>query len=159
MTAPPNRESPLIDVAPVSAAIMRLAHEQRAVAATRLAALGLFPGQELVLAQLWASDGRSQKELVDSLQLDHSTIAKSVQRLERAGLVDRTRSATDGRVMLVSLTAAGRALEDPVRDIWADLEARWAVRLSPPELARFSELAARLGRAQPVVGPSDRQPD
>jgi DNA-binding MarR family transcriptional regulator len=159
MTAPPNRESPLIDVAPVSAAIMRLAHEQRAVAANRLAALGLFPGQELVLAQLWASDGRSQKELVDSLQLDHSTVAKSVQRLERAGLVDRTRSATDGRVMLVSLTAAGRTLEEPVRDIWADLEARWAARLSPPELARFSELAARLGRTQPVVGPSDRQPD
>ena len=103
MTAEPtDSEHPFADVAPVSAAIMRLAHEQRAAAGDRLAALGLFPGQELVLAQLWASDGRSQKELVDSLRLDHSTIAKSVQRLERAGLVDRARSSEDGRIVLVT---------------------------------------------------------
>lgn len=146
MTAPPHSEHPFIDIAPVSAAIMRLAHEQRAAAAGRLAGLGLFPGQELVLAHLWASDGRSQKELVDSLRLDHSTIAKSVQRLERAGLVDRTRSPADGRVMLVSLTAAGRALETPVREIWADLETRWSARLSPSDLAQFAELARTLSR-------------
>ena len=144
MTAPPSRDRPFAKVAPVSTAIMRLAHQQRAVAATRLAALGLFPGQELVLAQLWAADGRSQKELVESLQLDHSTIAKYVQRLEKAGLVDRTRSSVDGRVVLVSLTAAGRALEHPVHEIWADLEARWAGRLSPAELVQFSELAYSL---------------
>lgn len=147
MTAP-NDEHPFIDVAPVSAAIMRLAHEQRTVASGRLSALGLFPGQELILAQLWASDGRSQKELVDSLRLDHSTIAKSVQRLERAGLVQRARSSSDGRVMLVTLTAAGRALEQPVRQTWADLEARWSVRLSTSELARFTDLASKLGRAE-----------
>ena len=146
MTALPNSEHPFIDVAPVSAAIMRLAHEQRAVAASRLAALGLFPGQELVLAQLWATDSRSQKELVDSLRLDHSTIAKSVQRLERAGLVDRARSSEDGRIVLVTLTAAGRALEQPVREIWSDLEARWDDRLSPAELEQFAELSAKLAR-------------
>jgi len=142
----PEQTRPFADVAPVSAAVMRLAHEQRSVAGSRLAALGLFPGQELVLAQLWASDGRSQKELVDSLRLDHSTIAKSVQRLERAGLVDRTRSSEDGRIVVVTLTAAGRALEQPVREIWSDLEARWADRLSPAELAQFTELSARLAR-------------
>ena len=141
-----DRGRPFADVAPVSAAVMRIAHEQRSVAATRLAALGLFPGQELVLAQLWASDGRSQKELVDSLRLDHSTIAKSVQRLERAGLVDRARSSEDGRIVLVTLTAAGRALEQPVREIWSDLEARWADRLASVELAEFAALTAKLAR-------------
>lgn len=148
MIAHQTPRRPFVDVAPVSAAVMRLAHEQRAVAATRLAALGLFPGQELVLAQLWASDGCSQKELVESLRLDHSTIAKSVQRLERAGLVDRARSLDDGRVMLVSLTAAGRALEQPVREIWSDLEARWSSRLAPAELASFTELARKLTRGE-----------
>jgi len=146
MTAKPSRERPFADIAPVSAAVMRLAHEQRTVAATRLAALGLFPGQELVLAQLWAFDGCSQKDLVESLRLDHSTIAKSVQRLERAGLVDRARSSEDGRIVLVSLTASGRALERPVREIWTDLEARWADRLTATELADFTELAIKLGR-------------
>ena len=143
---PTDRGRAFADVAPVSAAVMRLAHEQRTVAGARLAALGLFPGQELVLAQLWASDGRSQKELVESLRLDHSTIAKSVQRLERAGLVDRARSSEDGRIVLVTLTAAGRSLEQPVREIWIDLEARWADRLSPAELAQFAALSITLTR-------------
>jgi len=151
---PTDRGRPFADVAPVSAAVMRLAHEQRAAAATRLATLGLFPGQELVLAQLWSSDGRSQKELVDSLRLDHSTIAKSVQRLERAGLVDRARSAADGRIVLVTLTAAGRAIEQPVREIWSDLEARWADRLSGAELAQFTALSNKLTHGDDIHPPT-----
>lgn len=130
----------LADVAPVSWAVMQLAHTQRALAAQRLATLGLFPGQELVLAHLWTVDGRSQKELRCLLGLDHSTIAKSVQRLEKAGLVRRERSAADGRVTLVQLTDAGRALQEPVRRIWEELETRWA-HLAPEDADRLTSLA------------------
>ena len=140
---PGEHRSTLADVAPVSWAVMQLAHAQRAIAAQRLAELGLFPGQELILAQLWSVDGSSQKELCGRLGLDHSTVAKSVQRLEKSGLVRRERSAADGRVTLVQLTDAGRRLEAPVHDIWRDLERRWAA-LDPAESERFAGLVRSL---------------
>lgn len=143
-----ERWSALADIAPVSWVVMQLAHRQRAVAAQRLAALGLFPGQELVLAELWSTDGLSQKEICGRLGHDHSTIAKSVQRLEKSGLVRRTRSAADGRVTLVELTDAGRALEQPVREIWLQLEARWA-GVEPADAQQFATLARTLLRTAP----------
>ena len=58
--------------------------------------------------RLWEQDGQSQKELVDSLGLDHSTVVRSVQRMEAAGLLTRSKSAEDGRVTLVHLSDRGR---------------------------------------------------
>jgi DNA-binding MarR family transcriptional regulator len=45
-------------------------------------------------------------------QVTPPAIAKTVDALERAGLVSRTRSTTDRRVVLVGATPAGRALLD-----------------------------------------------
>jgi len=140
-TQPPGDRFPIAELAPVSWAVMQLGHQQRGLAATLLAELGLFPGQELMLAQLWGREGRSQKELGELLGLDHSTVAKSVQRLERAGLVRRARSAADGRVTLVELTDAGARLEGPIRAVWAELEARWANSLTHEQRAAAVLLA------------------
>lgn len=149
---PAKRPSTLPEVAPVSWAVMQLAHAQRSMAGQRLTALGLFPGQELVLGQLWIADGCSQKDLLTALGLDHSTIAKSVQRLEKAGLVRRERSLDDGRVTLVHLTDAGRALQEPVQDIWRDLEARWT-HLDPEAVRQFAAIAQdMLDRTAPRAG-------
>jgi DNA-binding MarR family transcriptional regulator len=45
-------------------------------------------------------------------QVSPPAITKTVTALERAGLVTRTRSSEDRRVVLVAATAAGRALLD-----------------------------------------------
>jgi DNA-binding MarR family transcriptional regulator len=109
---------------PTSWAIFALARSHKALAAQLIGNLGLYPGQELILMQLWDRDGRSQKELAQMQRLDHSTINKSVRRLEAAGLVTRRQSPTDGRVTQVFLTDAGRRLEAPTRSAWAELERR-----------------------------------
>jgi MarR family transcriptional regulator, organic hydroperoxide resistance regulator len=126
---------------PVSWAIFALARAHRALATELLAEHGLFPGQELTLFHLWENDGIPQKELVDALRLDHSTIAKSVRRLEEAGLVRREKSSEDGRVSLVSLTPAGRALRAPIEAVWQELEDRTTARLSADQGAAFVSLA------------------
>lgn len=142
----PHADHPLAAMrdSPVSWALMTLAHAQRARAASRLAPLGLFPGQELMLMQLWHEDGRSQKELGGLLGLDHSTVAKSVQRLERSGLVKRSRSPLDGRVVLVHVTEEGLALEAPVLAVWSELEALATTPFSPSEREQFLALTAKL---------------
>lgn len=129
---------------PLSWVVFSLARSHRALAASLLGPLGLFPGQELMLMQLWDRDGRSQKELGDLQQLDHSTVAKSVQRLERVGLVTRTSCPWDGRVRLVHLTEKGRLLEHAVRDALGELEDRITSALDPHQQQLFITLAGQV---------------
>jgi DNA-binding MarR family transcriptional regulator len=126
---------------PVSFAVFALARTHRALAATMLRGLGLFPGQEIMLLQLWDRDGQSQSELGETLGVDHSTVAKSVRRLADAGLISCQRSTADRRVTVVSLTPAGRALEAKVADVWGELERRTVAGLDSAQRARFVELA------------------
>lgn len=140
----PEHELHTMGEFPVSWAVFALARTHRAKAAALLGSLGLFPGQELILLQLWESDGLSQKTLGAMQKLDHSTIAKSIKRLEEAGLVRRERSPEDARVSLVHLTDAGRSLEPATRAAWAELE-RYSVRnLTAAERHGFIRLVAKI---------------
>jgi DNA-binding MarR family transcriptional regulator len=107
---------------PVSFAIFALARSHRARAASMLADIGLFPGQEILLMQLAEQDGKPQKSLCESIGLDHSTVAKSVARLERDGLIERRKCLEDGRVSQVHLTARGREMTEAISRVWAELE-------------------------------------
>lgn len=107
---------------PVSFAIFALARSHRAKAAGMLADIGLFPGQEILLMQLAEKDGKPQKSLCESIGLDHSTVAKSVARLERDGLIERRKCPEDGRISQVHLTARGREKTDAIARVWAELE-------------------------------------
>src|ERR1700709_255223 len=62
--------------------------------------------------------------IADFLELDRSSVSGLIDRAERRGLVSRTASATDARVTLVELTAAGRELgHELAMDVGAALEA------------------------------------
>ncbi|TKV29329.1 MarR family transcriptional regulator [Arthrobacter sp. NamB2] len=121
-----------------------LARSHRALATVKLADLGLFPSQELILMQLWDEDGQSQKALGQTQRFDHSTIAKSVRRLESTGLVRREKCPTDGRATLVFLTEAGQALKQPTRDVWAELERRTIEGLTAREQTQLVALASKI---------------
>ncbi|MFB5676848.1 MarR family winged helix-turn-helix transcriptional regulator [Paenibacillus terreus] len=105
---------------------------------------GLYPGQEIVLMQLWHRDSQSQNSLSRSLRLDHSTIAKSVRRLEEAGLVTCSRSEEDKRVTIVSLTQAGREFEPKVIEAWSKLEEITTQVLNDEEKMLFTALAHKI---------------
>lgn len=117
-----NKELSAADKYPVSFAIFALARSHRALAGKMLREIGLFAGQEILLMQLWDQDGQSQNCLGRTLGVDHSTVAKTVRRLEDAGLVSRSRSKEDGRVTIVSVTQAGRDLQTKVFDVWNRLD-------------------------------------
>jgi DNA-binding MarR family transcriptional regulator len=108
---------------PVSTAIYQLARAHKAFAASMLRELGLYPNQELLLMQLEGVESRPQSDLVRTLMLDHSTVAKSLRRMEAAGLVARRPSASDRRAVDVSLTQRGTVLLERIHAVWAQLEA------------------------------------
>ncbi|MBP7705216.1 MAG: MarR family transcriptional regulator [Caulobacter sp.] len=73
--------------------------------------LGLTYPQYLVMLVLWEADGVSLGDIGRRLHLDSGTLTPLLKRLEAAGLVARRRSDEDERVVLISLTAKGRALK------------------------------------------------
>ncbi|MDF2652690.1 MAG: MarR family transcriptional regulator [Paenibacillus sp.] len=129
---------------PVSFSIFSMARSHYRNAGQLLREAGLYPGQELVLMQLWHRDSQSQNSLSRSLRLDHSTIAKSVRRLEDAGLVTCSRSQEDKRVTIVSLTQTGREVEPRVIQAWSKLEEITTKVLNDEEKIQFVALAQKI---------------
>lgn len=78
------------------------------------------------------------------MRLDHSTVAKSIGRMETAGLLERRKSASDGRVAEVCLTAKGRELLDQIRAAWARLEERTTAGLTADERREFVRIARKI---------------
>ncbi len=107
------------------------AHRQRAEAG--LNKLAIHTGQEMILLQLWIEEGIPQSQLAASMEVEPPTATKMLQRMERAGLIERRPDPEDARVSRVYLTAHGRALEQPVLDVWKQLEAQTVAGLSLTE--------------------------
>jgi MarR family transcriptional regulator, organic hydroperoxide resistance regulator len=147
---------------PLSYAVFSLARAHRGYAARLLRELGLHPGQELLLMQLLDRDHQLQSELLDSVGLDHSTVSKSLRRMQDAGLLVRQPTPEDRRALVVSLTDKGRAMREPLRGMWAELE-RVSVRdLDATAVRTFIDLAhtiqaavVRRDRADPPSMPSN----
>jgi MarR family transcriptional regulator, organic hydroperoxide resistance regulator len=63
-----------------------------------------------VLLILWETGTSTVRQLGDRLELDSGTLSPLVKRLQSLGLVTRTRSTLDERVVEISLTPAGSAM-------------------------------------------------
>src|SRR5256885_8158507 len=107
MPAPAPRIPTTAGEGPMSYAIFQLARAHRGYAAALLRKMDLHPGQELLLMQLLDRDGQTQSELLDSVGLDHSTVSKSLRRMQDAGLLVREPAAHDRRGLGVHLTHKG----------------------------------------------------
>ncbi len=79
--------------------------------------LGLTYPQYLVLMVLWEQDNRLVGDLCRRLMLDTNTLTPLLQRMEKEGLVVRTRGIAYGRQTLVSLTKKGIHLEEQAKEI------------------------------------------
>ncbi|KQX73088.1 MarR family winged helix-turn-helix transcriptional regulator [Streptomyces sp. Root1310] len=132
---------------PMSYAIFQLARAHRARAAAMLRDMNLHPGQELLLMQLLDRDGQTQSELLDSVGLDHSTVSKSLRRMQDAGLLIREPAEHDRRVMVVHLTDKGRALREPISAMWRALEETSARDLSAQQTESFVRIAYAIADA------------
>ena len=77
-----------------------------------LEALGLTYPQYLVLVALWAEDGQTVGQLGQALQLESNTLTPLLKRMQAQGLVMRARDARDERQVRVSLTQAGRDMQE-----------------------------------------------
>lgn len=75
-----------------------------------LLSVGLTPGQgqARILMSLAASEHVSQKKLADECMLDVTTMSRTLDRLEKQGLVERKKDPGCRRAYQISLTDEGR---------------------------------------------------
>lgn len=76
-----------------------------------LAPLGLTYPQYIVLLILWEDAPCTVSHIGERSLLNSNTLTPLLKRLEQLGYVSRTRGADDERVVEISLTKAGSALE------------------------------------------------
>ena len=79
--------------------------------------LGLTYTQYIVFLVLWEKDGVSVTEIGDKLMLDNGTLSPLLKKLEQAGYVARRRCRDDDRIVEITLTEAGKALQEKAKDI------------------------------------------
>lgn len=82
-----------------------------------LTELNLTYPQYLVLLALWEEDRATVSRLGERLRLDSGTLSPLLKRLETNGLIRRERSVADERLVEVTLTPAGRRLEQKAQCI------------------------------------------
>jgi len=108
--------------------------------------LGLTYPQYLVMLVLWDADraerSLSVNALGEKLLLDSGTLTPLLKRLEADGLLRRTRSAKDERVVELALTDQGRDLRTQAIAVPCALLERAALPLD--ELAELRTRTARL---------------
>ena len=119
----------------------------------RLASAGLTPTQLGVLEAILHKGPLTQRDLGRKVLTSAGNMTDVVDKLEARGLVQRTRSVRDRRIVLVCLTAAGRTLIQALfprhaRDIAAAMGG-----LSAEELRVLDGLLRKLGLAAAEGGP------
>jgi MarR family transcriptional regulator, organic hydroperoxide resistance regulator len=103
--------------------LVQIARAHRNRAQELLNGIELHVGQELLLLHLSLGDGTTQSELAGEICVQPATLTRSLDRLTRAGLVERRVDTEDQRISRVYLTEEGRALQAPIERIWRELEA------------------------------------
>ena len=78
---------------------------------SRASELGFSPGQFPVLIELWNEDGLTQREILDRLEIEQATLANTLARMERDGLIRREPHPRDKRAVRNFLTDKSRTIE------------------------------------------------
>ena len=101
-------------------------------------------GQSDTLDVLVQGDGWRMCELADALRVDASTATRAVARLHDEGLVVRRPSATDGRVVVVDATPAGRRRHEVVARRRREAVSTMLADFSLDDRRRLATLLGRL---------------
>jgi len=110
----------------------------------RIEPLGLAPAQFMALLVLWQQDGITQQDLRLRLDVEQATMANTLKRMERDGLITRCAHATDKRARQVHLTDKARGLQEGALAAAKALNARALGGLSENERVQLVSLMQRV---------------
>jgi DNA-binding MarR family transcriptional regulator len=136
----------------VTGRILSLARALEALRAEHLRLFDLTPGDFDVLATIrrqQGADGMNPGQILDSVLITSGGLTKRIDRLERAGLIERHPDPGDRRGTLLRLTPTGRTRVDEA--IPSVLEMEGEVLATALDDGRLSESADLLRRLMTIL--------
>jgi DNA-binding MarR family transcriptional regulator len=79
-------------------------------------------------------------DLAEALRVDPSTATRAIQRLEKLELAERTTLASDGRVVTVAVTSAGRARHNIITERRLKVMIKILSDFAPEDQAKLAQL-------------------
>jgi DNA-binding MarR family transcriptional regulator len=134
----------LVHEAQVTTLINLAARLTGKAARIRMGRIGAWPGQIPLLLWLMEGDGLIQKELVERSNMEQSTVAEHLDRMERDGLIHRERGKDDRRKYRFYLTPKARGA---ARDLIGSLESgaqTFTKGIPKDDLAVFSRVIRQI---------------
>jgi DNA-binding MarR family transcriptional regulator len=119
-----------------------------------IAPLGVVPGQFAQLLALYEEDDLTQRELVERVRVEQATMANTLQRMQRDGLVRCVADPADRRRTRVQLTQRARDLERDLVTAARAVNATATRSLSEQEVADYLRITATLIRNLERQAPS-----
>ena len=104
--------------------------------------LGVTRAQWKVLFKLTRTPGLRQVELADMLDLEPITLCRIIDRLEEAGLVERTRDPEDRRAWRLHVTQNAQPLVAKLQAIGADLVEQAFQGIDPKDIETTRKVLA-----------------
>ncbi|HEX6994275.1 MAG TPA: MarR family transcriptional regulator [Gammaproteobacteria bacterium] len=145
-----RRELPELDVLPMEV-VGSLVHAARLIVRTHLEPFfqshGLQQGEFDVLATLrraGAPYALSPTDLFEALMISSGGMTNRLDRLEKAGLIARSRNPEDRRGTIVSLTERGLELINRIIPLHVENQARAIAALSQTEQKQLCDLLSKL---------------
>lgn len=107
-----------------------------------LDAMELTYTQYIVLLVIWEHGTISVRDLGRKLYLDSGTLTPVLKTMEQAGLITRRRSTRDERVLMITITETGLALQEKAQEIPAAI--RESLGLNEKELQTLMQLLNKI---------------
>ena len=98
--------------------------------------------QYITMMALWEKGEINVKDLGEILYLDSGTLTPVLKKLEQKGYICRNRSREDERVLIVTVTSAGKKLKEKAVEIPAKMSS--CISLSKEEAQTMYELLHKL---------------
>src|SRR5918992_6164542 len=105
-------------------------------------------GQWAVLLHLWGNDGMTQAQLSRRVAIEQPTMVRTIDRMERDGLVTRAPDPNDRRATRITLTERGWKLRDDLVPLATKVNAEATKALTDAEVAKLRRLLAKLVAAE-----------
>jgi MarR family transcriptional regulator for hemolysin len=101
---------------------------------------GVTQGQVSILCCLQEEEGQTQAELCRKIQVEQPTMANTLRRMERDGLIVRTISELDKRQVLIHLTERIRPTVAALQQKRDEVIACMTQHMSPEDMTTFNRL-------------------
>lgn len=108
------------------------------------AGAGLYFGQMPILEYVLGHDRCTQKEAADYLQISPPSVATSVKRMQKTGLITKTGDASDLRYNRLSVTPTGRERAKECRERFDRVDDRMFAGFSEGDCAALMGFLGRM---------------